>query len=63
MVVHRKILHSACAPSFAVAESDAVFVLLLFFDRGPVVLADVNRDGVLLVEPFVQCSEVPITFE
>ena len=49
--------------SFAVAESDAVFVLLLFFDRGPVVLADVNGDRVLIVKVLVQGGKVAIALE
>lgn len=63
MVVHHKILHSTCVPSFAVAERDMIPVIFLLVDRGPVVLTDIHRDCVLLVKPFVQCSEVPITFE
>lgn len=40
-----------------------IFVVVFVLHRGPVVLTDVDRDCVFLVEAFVQCAEVPITLE
>lgn len=63
MVSQREILSSVPTLSLTVTESDVITVVLFFLYRSTVILTDVNRHSVFLVEPFVQCSEVPITLK